>query len=157
VSTEWCAAYLFRRYFSNHSTISTSSHLAAFSVNAAAQQLPAPRIQKSSRAATELGISTANKADGFTLTGPAPPDITSFTANVAFPVSWGTPITWTAAASGGSAPLQYQFWRLRQGVGWTLAQDYSPSNILTWTPGPSDGGTYSLQVFARSSGVLGRL
>lgn len=50
-----------------------------------------------------------------------PPDISSLSASVAFPVSWGTQITWTATASGGTAPLQYQFWRLRQGVGWTLA------------------------------------
>ena len=81
-----------------------------------------------------------------------PPDITSLTANVAFPVSGGTHITWTATASGGTAPLEYQFWRLRQGVGWTLAQDYSTNNILTWTPSVFDGGTYSLQVFVRSSG-----
>jgi hypothetical protein len=80
-----------------------------------------------------------------------PPDISSLTANVAFPVSWGTQITWTATASGGTAPLQYQFWRLRQGVGWTLAQDYSTNNTLTWTPSVFDGGTYSLQVFVRSS------
>jgi hypothetical protein len=127
------------RHLIPRATVSAVVILAAtFTVNAAAQQLPAPRIQKSSRAATPLGVSTANRADGFTFTDPAPPAVTSLTANVAFPVSWGTPITWTAAASGGSAPLQYQFWRLRQGVGWTLARDYSTNNTLTWFPGPFD-------------------
>jgi hypothetical protein len=93
------------------------------------------------------------KSSGFfSLTGAAPVAVTSLTANTAFPVSFGTPITWTATATGGTAPLQYQFWRLRQGVGWTMVQDYSPSNTFTWTPGVAEGGTYSLQVWVRSAG-----
>jgi subtilisin family serine protease len=93
------------------------------------------------------------KSSGFfSVTGAPGVAVTSLTSNVAFPVSFGTPITWTATATGGTAPLQYQFWRLRQGVGWTMAQDYSPSNTFTWTPGVSEGGTYSLQVWVRSAG-----
>jgi hypothetical protein len=93
------------------------------------------------------------KSSGFfSVTGPAPVAVTSFTANMAFPVSFGTPITWTATATGGTAPLQYRFWRLRQGVGWTMVQDYSPNNTFTWAPGVTEGGTYSLQVWVRSAG-----
>jgi hypothetical protein len=93
------------------------------------------------------------KSSGFfNVTDPAAVAVTSLNANVAFPTSWGTPITWTATASGGTAPLQYQFWRLRQGVGWTMVQDYSPNNTFTWTPGISEGGTYNLQVWVRSTG-----
>jgi hypothetical protein len=93
------------------------------------------------------------KSSGFfNVTGAAAVAVTSLNANVAFPTSWGTPITWTATAIGGTAPLQYQFWRLRQGVGWTMVQDYSPNNTFTWTPGISDGGTYNLQVWVRSTG-----
>ena len=48
---------------------------------------------------------------GIAITASAPATLTSLTANVSFPVAPGTPITWTAVASGGTAPLQYQFWR----------------------------------------------
>ncbi len=93
------------------------------------------------------------KSSGFfSVTGAPAVAVTSLTSNVAFPVSFGTPITWTATATGGTALLQYQFWRLRQGVGWTMVQDYSPNNTFTWTPGVSEGGTYSLQVWVKSAG-----
>jgi subtilisin family serine protease len=93
------------------------------------------------------------KSSGFfSVTGAPAVAVTSLTSNVAFPVSFGTPITWTATATGGTALLQYQFWRLRQGVGWTMVQDYSPNNTFMWTPGVTEGGTYSLQVWVRSAG-----
>jgi hypothetical protein len=93
------------------------------------------------------------KSSGFfSVTGQPAVAVTSLTSNGAFPVSFGTPITWTATATGGSAPLQYQFWRLRQGVGWTMVQDYSPNNTFMWTPSVTEGGTYSLQVWVRSAG-----
>jgi hypothetical protein len=80
------------------------------------------------------------------------PRIRSVAANVAFPVAPGTPITWTVAADGGVAPLAFKFWRYKQGGGWTMVQDYSPSNAWTWTPGYDDPGTYVLQVWVRSAG-----
>ena len=81
----------------------------------------------------------------------SPPRAT-ITANVSLPAVSGTPITWTATAASGIHPLQYQFWRLKQGVGWVVAQAFSPSNTFTWTPGPPDVGTYLLQVWVRSAG-----
>ena len=57
-----------------------------------------------------------------------PVSVTSLTPNVTSPVTVGTPITWTAIASGGTPPLQYQFLRFTDGVGWTLAQSYSSNN-----------------------------
>ena len=61
-------------------------------------------------------------------------------------------MTWSAVATGGMATLQYKFYRLRQGVGWTLAQDYGPSNAYTWTPTAGEEGTYLFQVWVRSAG-----
>jgi hypothetical protein len=79
----------------------------------------------------------------------APLQITSFAANTALPAPQGTPITWTATTSGGTAPIQFQFWRFSTATGWVLAQDYSTANALTWTP---PAGTNAVQVWARSAG-----
>jgi hypothetical protein len=79
------------------------------------------------------------------------PRITSLTANVAFPASTGTPITWRAETTGGAAPLQFKFWRFKAGSGWTVVQDWSSANTATWTPGSGEAGTYQLQVWLRNS------
>jgi hypothetical protein len=71
-------------------------------------------------------------------------------ADAVFPVPSGTPIKWTVNATGGVAPLQYQFSVYRESVGWTLAQDYSTSNTFAWTP-PADG-TYVVQALIRNAG-----
>ena len=51
-----------------------------------------------------------------------PVSVTSLTPSVALPATLGTPITWTATTSGGTPPLQYQFWRFTDGSGWSVAQ-----------------------------------
>ncbi len=81
-----------------------------------------------------------------------PAQLVSLTSNVSLPVPSGTSVTWTAAASGGTAgPLQYQFWRWSS-TGWVMARDYSPVNSYTWTPTASDVGDHALQVWVRSAG-----
>jgi hypothetical protein len=81
-----------------------------------------------------------------------PAQIASLTSNVTFPASAGTTITWTAAASGGTAgPLQYQFWRYSNGQ-WILARPYSSVNTYSWTPTAGDIGNHALQVWVRSAG-----
>ncbi|HLZ07717.1 MAG TPA: triple tyrosine motif-containing protein, partial [Chloroflexota bacterium] len=75
----------------------------------------------------------------------------SVTPNVTLPSHVGTPITWTATASGGTAtPLQYKFYLYTQGSGWSLLQDYGPNETFTWTP--TVAGTYQVQVWVRSAG-----
>jgi hypothetical protein len=79
--------------------------------------------------------------------------VTSLTPNVTFPIARGTAITWTATATGGVAPLQYQFIRYSTATGlWTTVQAYSSANTFTWTPGPSEAGTYYVEVQVRSNG-----
>jgi hypothetical protein len=63
----------------------------------------------------------------------------------------GQAIVWTAAATA-AVPIEYTFLRHDSGNGWTVAQPYGPSNTYTWTPGPSDVGTHSLQVWVRAIG-----
>lgn len=85
----------------------------------------------------------------FTITGNVA-QVTSLTANVSFPASAGVPITWTATASGGTAPLQYQFWIYSSSGGmWIVGQHYSTNNTFTWAP---PEGTNAVQVWVRSAG-----
>jgi hypothetical protein len=74
--------------------------------------------------------------------------VVSLLANVAMPVIEGTGITWTATMSGGSAAVEYQFFRLSDEV-WSEAQPYGPSNSYTWFP---SAGTHAVQVWVRNSG-----
>ncbi len=84
-----------------------------------------------------------------------PLTITSLTANRTFPfVADGTTsITWTATATGGIPPIEFEFLRqnLTTGV-WTTVQAFGPSATFTWTPASSDAGAYQMAVLARNAG-----
>jgi hypothetical protein len=75
----------------------------------------------------------------------------SLTSSLALPVKAGTTVTWTATASGGTAALEYQFWR-QDGSTWILAQDYSPLNSYTWFTTAASVGSHQIQVRVRSTG-----
>lgn len=77
--------------------------------------------------------------------------LTGVTITPACPEGAGSPASWIATASGGTAPVQYRFWLRNDSAGtWTLLQDYSGASSAAWTP--ATPGTYSVQVWARSSG-----
>lgn len=57
-----------------------------------------------------------------------------------------TTVTWTAAASGGQAPYQYQ-WVVYDGVTWATVTDWSTSPTFSWTPA---GANSSYQGFVRA-------
>jgi hypothetical protein len=80
----------------------------------------------------------------------APLSVTSLTSNLSSPQGSGTTITFTAAATGGTAPYQFKWW-VQSGNTWTIAQDWSSSATLTWRPLVS--GAYSVAVWARNAGV----
>jgi hypothetical protein len=62
-------------------------------------------------------------------------------------------VTVTAATTGGTSPLQFQFWRYNYTLKtWTLAQAWSASNQLAWTPAVADGGWHKVQIWGRSAG-----
>ena len=91
-------------------------------------------------------------ASGYFNVSKGPVVMTSLTADTKLPASTGTTITWTAKARGGSSgPLQYSFWRYREGSGWTEVQPYSPNNTYAWTPTWGDEGNYAIQVWVRSA------
>ena len=83
----------------------------------------------------------------------AVPTIVSITPNKTLPVVFGTTITWTVTATGGTAPLQYKFYRYDAGV-WNMVQDYSTSNTYTWTPVLANVGQHDLSVWVKSNGSV---
>jgi hypothetical protein len=67
----------------------------------------------------------------------------------------GTPVTFTASASGCPSPL-YQFWVRPPGGGWQVAQSWSSTNTFGWSTGGLPAGDYLYTVWAldpSSSGV----
>lgn len=90
---------------------------------------------------------------GFMITEGVALTITGVDATPAVPVRFGTAVTWTATATGGTAPLEFQFWRYSRATGlWTMVQDYSTAASYTWSAAASEVGIYALHVRARSSG-----
>ena len=75
--------------------------------------------------------------------------VTSFNSDVAFPAPVNMPIMFTAAATAGAAPVEYKFWRYTAAGGWTLARDYTSSNVYTWYP---PEGSNAVQVWVRAVG-----
>jgi hypothetical protein len=86
----------------------------------------------------------------FSITSNSIPVVTNLSASVTLPAPVGVPMTWTATATGGTPPLQYAFYVAGPSGNWVLAQGYSASNTLMWTPNTAGG--YRIQVWARNSG-----
>src|SRR5205823_4613904 len=80
-----------------------------------------------------------------------PPTVVSLTASPVLPAVTGISYTWTAVASGGVAPLQFQFWRYDATGGWHVVQDYMTTATYRWTPAASDIGGHVLHVRVRSA------
>ena len=83
---------------------------------------------------------------------PQPPNPVSsvqLSPDKAAPQLTGTPITFTASASGGVTPYQYKWW-LWNGTSWSLLQDWTASATFTWTP-PAANPDYWIGVWARSA------
>src|SRR5215831_21048883 len=71
------------------------------------------------------------------------------TSSAVPPVSVGTQVTFTAAASGNSGNTVWFRFRVRPASGaFQLVRDYGPVNTLSWTAAKQEG-TYELEVSAR--------
>lgn len=89
-----------------------------------------------------------NSAD-FEVTGP--PRVLALTPSEPSPVPIGTPVTWTATASGGVAPLSYRFWVYDVNAAtWSMIRDYQETNTANWQCTRS--GRFRAQVWVRSAG-----
>jgi len=83
---------------------------------------------------------------------PAPLTLTSTPSPAS--VNSGATITWTATASGGTpGTIQYAFFRRKAGTTtWIPALGtpaWQTSNVLVWTPGSADGGSWEIRIGAR--------
>jgi len=61
----------------------------------------------------------------------------------------GSPVTWTATASGDGTTPVYQFSVTPPGGASQMVQDFSPSNSFTWDP--MQEGTYDIKVIVKDS------
>ena len=86
----------------------------------------------------------------FDITTGALPEIDSVTADHEYPLTATAAVTWTVEVTAGVTTPQYEFWRL-DADGWHLGQGYGPSNTYTWTPGPGDLGSHTIQVWVRNT------
>jgi len=77
-----------------------------------------------------------------------PVAVTSLTSNLATPQNALTSVTFTAAATGGTASYQFKWW-IFDGTTWTLARDWSSAATYVWTP--TTAGAYRIGVWARDA------
>jgi stage II sporulation protein D len=103
--------------------------------------------------ARSAGVTTdaaqASTQTSYVITAPVGPLVpTAITANLPSPQNAGTTVTFTAAATGGVAPLSFKWWVLVNGS-WTLARDWSTSPTFSWTP--SAAGSYSIGIWVRDA------
>lgn len=83
--------------------------------------------------------------------GQAPPASLTSLGVSATDITVGTPVVFTAGASGGSGSIEYRFDLYDAGhTSWTLLQAYGSNTAVTWTP--AQPGTYWVQVWVRAAG-----
>src|SRR4029077_7469684 len=81
-----------------------------------------------------------------------PVSAVTLTADRAAPQPAGTTITLTAAATGGTAPVQFKWW-VYSPAGWAVLQDWSAATSVMWTPATANP-VGLVEVWARSAGTL---
>jgi hypothetical protein len=98
-----------------------------------------------------ISPATTSSTGGTTgISGNTALSLTGLWSSLASPQTPGAMITFTTAATGGSAPYQFKWWVQRSGI-WTVAQDWNTSTSFTWRP-PSTG-TFVIAVWGRNAGV----
>ena len=98
-----------------------------------------------------VGYEAWGNSAPLTIPGPTPPVLTSVTHNVGCPATVGRWISTTATAIGGASPLQYKMLLYDETASsWTVLQEYSSSNRVSWLP--THVGAFYLQAWVRSAG-----
>ena len=75
--------------------------------------------------------------------------LTGISSSHTSPQVTGTSITFSAIATGGTAPLQFKWW-IVNGASAQVGQAWSTNASFTWKP--SVAGSYSIRVWARNAG-----
>jgi probable HAF family extracellular repeat protein len=97
------------------------------------------------------GINASGYTHAFLLS-PSPASSVILTPGIASPVSVGTPVTFTAVASGGSGSYQYKYLLKAPGGTLTTVRDYASTATWNWTTTGLAAGTYQVVVHARNAG-----
>jgi hypothetical protein len=83
-----------------------------------------------------------------TINAGAPLALTALSADKMAPQAAGTTVTFTAQATGGTAPYQYRWW-LFDGSTWATLGNWSNSSSASWTPATANSA-YRIGVWVRS-------
>ena len=75
--------------------------------------------------------------------------VTGISSSHTSPQVTGTSITFSAIATGGTAPVQFK-WRVMNGMTTQVGQTWSTNASFTWTP--STAGSYTIEAWARNAG-----
>ena len=94
---------------------------------------------------------TANTTVTATFTVNGPLTLTSLTPDSTAPQPPGTTVTFTATATGGTAPYSYKWW-VSDGTTWTVVQSWTASNTYAWTPTVANPNA-QVAVWVRSVGI----
>jgi len=94
----------------------------------------------------------AQRTVPFAITPPDPTRVT-LVADRQSPQPPGTRITFTATASGGTGPYDFQ-WSVFNGSSWSVQQDWSRNGQFSWTPS-SPNSNYQVMVRVRGGQSLG--
>jgi hypothetical protein len=113
---------------------------------------PDPQYQV--RVWVRSGDSAADKAEALaTMAFPVEQIATVTVAGTSSPQLLGTALSFSANATGGTAPYQFR-WRTFDGSSWTVRADWGPSSTFSWTPS-SARSDYRIEVSVRSAGKTG--
>jgi hypothetical protein len=96
------------------------------------------------------GVLSASR--GFSWSVRPPLSFVNLTADRAAPQLAGTPITLTAAASGGISPYQYRWW-LHDGASWQMLRDWSTSPTFAWLP-TAGNAAYRITVWIKDANSI---
>ena len=96
-----------------------------------------------------LGGSSGTSSGGSSSVTSGPLRIAALTANRASPQAPGTPITFTALATGGRGPYSFKWW-VFNGSTWTIVRDWTTSATYTWTPAQAGSG-YRVGIWLRDA------
>lgn len=106
------------------------------------------KVEVRVRSAWDTGAPELTKSMDFPISAAIISGLTN-TPDKAAPQLPGTTITFTAAATGGTAPYQYR-WAVWNGAAWAVTA-WSTSNTYVWTPATANA-SYKVEARARSAG-----
>lgn len=109
---------------------------------------PAYKVEVRVRSAWDAGAPELTKSMDFPISAAIITGLTN-TPDKASPQLPGTTVTFTAAATGGTAPYQYR-WAVWDGAVWSVTA-WSTSNTYVWAPATANA-SYKVEARARSAG-----